>query len=84
MRHLDVEDRVLVGLLLGQVHVEGEGGVAPAHEEEVAGGVGAHLVAQLPQGDEGPRPLGHLHLFPALHYLDQLDQRHFEGVLGIA
>ena len=84
VRHLHVEHRVLVGLALGQVHIEVERAGTLAHEEEIAGGVHADLLVQVAQGDELAAPLRHLHLFPAPHHLHQLHQRDVEEFGRIA
>ena len=78
VRHLHVEDRVLVGLALGQVEVEVELRVPAAHQEEVARGVRPDLVDQVAQRDELAGPLRHLHLVAAPQHLHQLHQRHVE------
>src|SRR5437899_855040 len=74
VRHLDVEDGVLLGLALGEVHIEHEVRVSPAHQEEVAHRVAPHLVDQLAHGHVTAGALGDLHLRAALHYRHHLVQ----------
>src|SRR5207247_536534 len=68
VRHLDVEDGVLLGLALREVHVEDQVRVSPAHEKEVAHGVAPHFVDELTHGHVASGTLGDLHLGAALHH----------------
>ena len=60
MRILDVVDRVVVRLLLGEVEVKVELAVERAHEEEIACGICADFFHELIQRDALARALAHL------------------------
>ena len=81
---LDVEDRVVERLLLGQLEVEVERRVGAAGEEEVAGGVAAHLLDHLAQPDHVAGPLAHLHGLAAAGQVDHLDEHHVQVVARVA
>ena len=84
---LDVIDGVLVGTRQGQVHIEGELGIALARDEEEAHGIApANLVPaarpfdQVTQRDVAAGPLGYLDLLAAAHDAHHLVQH----VIGVA
>ena len=76
MAVLDVEDRVVAGLLdhLGKIEIEHRVVLAVEHHE--AHGVAADLIHDFTQRHELPCPLGHFHRLAAaqeLHQLHDLD-----------
>jgi hypothetical protein len=81
---LDVVDRVIAGARLGQVEVEIQVLVVGAHDVKEAGGVRAHLVAQLAQRYELPRAGGHLHLLAEAKQHCELQQHDLELVRILA
>src|SRR5690606_7088490 len=78
VRVLDLVDRVLLGLVEGQVEVEEHLRVAAPHEEEVAGDVDAGLLEELPQRDELAGPLAEPDLPAAARDADDLDDLDLE------
>ena len=76
VRVLHVEDRVLGGLLDGQIEIELELAVAFAHEKEEARRVGADFVHHFAQGDELARALAHAHRLAAARQAHELDDQH--------
>ena len=79
---LNVIDRIVAGLGLGQVQVEVHVLFALAHHVEETCGVVAHFPAQLAQGDELPGTGGHGDLLPAPPETGELYQQHVQA-LGI-
>ena len=71
---LDIVDRVLAVLPNRQIQIEVQGGGGGAGVEEEAGGVHAHLVQQIPQGDGLAGALGHADGLAVLEEVDQLHQ----------
>ena len=80
MCHLNVVDRILLALRARQVHVEGELGVALAHEEEVSDRVTPDIVHEVAHGDVAAGPLRDLHLLATAQHRHELVQH----VLGVA
>ena len=78
VRVLHVVDRVVVGLLPGELEVEVERLVVRAHHVDEARGVVADLGAQLPERHELRLALAHGDLLAALPQRDELDHRHLE------
>ena len=75
---LHVEDRVVLRLLHHLVEVEVERGVVLAGEHDEAGDVGADLLDDVAQRDEGAGALGHLEGLAALVEADELAELHVE------
>ena len=84
MRHLDVEDRVLLGLTLGEIYVEDELRVAATHQEKVAGRVHSRLLEQVAERDEVTGALREPHFLTAAHHAHQLQQVGVKEIGGIA
>ena len=72
VRILHVVDRVVVGVLREQVQVDVDLGVHGHAHERVAGGVHAHGVDQVIEGDDRAGALGHAHGLAVLHEVDEL------------
>jgi hypothetical protein len=81
VRVLDVVDRVLVRLLLGQLDVEVDVDVRATTREEPSRGVGTDLREELVEGDVGTRPLGHRDLDAIAHKPDPAREDHLDGRL---
>jgi hypothetical protein len=80
VRVLDVIDRVVVRLALGQIEVEIEVLVGLAQDIEEAAGIVADIFAQRAQGDEIARTRRHLGLPARAIEHGKLHQRHFEHI----
>ena len=80
---LHVVDGVVGGLLARQLDVEVERLVGVAAQEEVARGVGAHLVEQVLERDHLAGTLAHAHGLAAAEQVDELPDDDVE-LAGVA
>ena len=80
---LDIEDRVVLGLLDDLRKIEIEGCVVLAEDHHEPDGVASDLVDDLSQSYEFPGPLRHLHGLPAAQELHQLAKLHVEFPLPL-
>ena len=81
---LDVVHGVVVALRGGEVDVEGELGVGGTGGQEVAGGIAAHFIDEVPQGDITAGALGQLYLLAIAHHRYHLVQHILRPALGNA
>ena len=82
VRILDIKDRIVIALHLGDFQVEIQLAVGAAREKDKPGGIFPDLVDDFAQGDEFACPGGHGHRFAAAQQIHQLHQDDLEVAHG--
>ena len=83
MHVLDIVNRIVIGLLLGHFQVEVQrAAIIPCQENE-AGGIRAHFLDHILEGDKLAGPRGHGHRLAGTQQVDQLHQDDMELIAAL-